>query len=127
VGPKPASGAQPTCFCHVGAQGSDPGNDVGHQVGADPPDYTRVDISNLKESRHLRVPGTAIDIDHIIHPPVIGISAAADNRHPCLDRQEHMRKLPFLTPKRDNGMVDRHAFTAGTPARAVVRRIWQWA
>ena len=107
------------------SSGSDSWNDVGHQVSADPPDYTRVDISHLKEGWHLRVPGAPVDIDDIGHPPIIGISAAADDRHPCLDRQEHRRQLPFFTLKRDNGMVNRHTFTASTSVLAVVGLSWQ--
>ena len=37
---------------------SDPWNDVSHQVGVDPVDDSRIDISDLEQGQHLWVPGT---------------------------------------------------------------------
>ena len=47
------------------------GDDVGDAVSADPPQHSRIDISDLKQGRHVRVSGIAIDVDHFSHPPVV--------------------------------------------------------
>lgn len=51
---------------------SDPWNDVGHKVGVDPIDDACIDIGHLKQGGDLRISGTAIDPDHIRHPPTEG-------------------------------------------------------
>ena len=79
---------------------------MGDEIGADPPDNPRIDISDLKQGRHVRVSGPAINVDHVCHPPVIGISASADDRHARFHRQEHRRKLPRQALERDNAMIN---------------------
>ena len=49
----------------------DPRNDVGDEVCADPPHCPVVHISYLEQGGHLRIPGTAINVEDISHPPVI--------------------------------------------------------
>ena len=73
-----------------------------------PPNDPCFDISNLKQGRRLWVPGAAIDIDRICHPPVIGISAAADDRHLHLHRQDNGGELTLWELRRSHGMADRH-------------------
>lgn len=65
---------------------SDPGNDVSDEVSVDPVDGPCVDISHLEQGRHLRVPGTTVDPDHIRHPPVAAVFD--DDRHPCFNAQK---------------------------------------
>jgi len=81
VGAQQASGAQPISFCHVGAQSSDPRHDVGHQVSVHPVDDAGFDISDLKQGWNLGVPSTAIDPDHVSHPPVFAVFN--DHGHTC--------------------------------------------
>ena len=65
--------------------------DVRHQIGVDPTD----NAGHLKEGRHLGVPGTTLNKDHVGHPPAFGLIRLADfwqvlhdHRHACFDRQE---------------------------------------
>ena len=55
------------------------GNNVGDKVNADPPNDTCIDISHLKQHRHYESPGTDINVDHVSHPAVVGIGAAAND------------------------------------------------
>ena len=57
---------------------SDPWDDVSHQVGVDPVDDASIDISHLKQGGDLRISGTAIDPDHIRHPPTEKFSGRHD-------------------------------------------------
>ena len=50
---------------------------MSHQVGVDPVDDACIDISDLEQGRHPGISGTAIDPDHVSHPPV----AAVFNNH----------------------------------------------
>jgi len=72
---------------------SDPWDDVGHKVSADPTNHPRVDISDLKQGRHLRIPGTPIDVDDICHPPIIRLITADNHGHPRLNAEEQRRRL----------------------------------
>ena len=60
---------------------------MGHKVGVDQVDDSRVDISDLKQGVHLRFPGTAIDPDHVRHPPVLPVFN--DHGHARTDVEEH--------------------------------------
>ena len=74
---------------------SDPWNDVGHKVGVDPIDDACIDIGHLKQGGDLRISGTAIDPDHIRHPPTEGIFQAATMPLPSIsitdDQWRHCR------------------------------------
>ena len=66
-----------------------------HQIGVNPTDSARIHIGHLKEGRHLGVPGTTLNKDHIGHPPAFGLirltstwQVLHDHRHACFDRQE---------------------------------------
>ena len=104
---------------------SGPRDDVGHEVSAYPPNNSRIDISDLKKGRHLWVPGAAINVDYVGHPPVVWIGAPTDDRHAGLHRQEHGRKPSIRTLERDNGMIDRHHAKTSTSVLAVVCPFWQ--
>ena len=60
-------------------------DDMGDEVSADPANDTCINLGDLKQGRHLGVPSTSIDVDHIRHPPVIRLTVAADHRHSHLD------------------------------------------
>lgn len=60
---------------------------MGHEVGVDPVDDSRIDISHLEEGGHLRVPGATIDPDQVRHPPVTAV--LNDQGHARLDVQKH--------------------------------------
>ena len=111
MGAQPASGAQPISFCHVGAQGSDPRNDVSREVSVDPGDDARVDIGYLEQGRDLRVPGTAIDPNHISHPPG-PIRVSDDHGHACFDVQKDGIRLWRCNGAR---MINRHIPLPNTP------------
>jgi len=104
---------------------SAPGNDVGDEISADPPDNSGVHISDLKQGRHLRVSRSSINVDHVCHPPIIGITVAADHRHARFDGQEYGCHFFLWSLERDHGMVDRHTNYASTPVLAMARRLWQ--
>lgn len=60
---------------------------MGAEVSVDPFDDAGVDIRYLEQGGHLRVPGTAIDPDHIRHPPVAAVFN--DHGHACFDVQKN--------------------------------------
>ena len=60
---------------------------MGDEGSVDPVDDARIDISDLKQRRHLRIPGAAIDPNHVRHPPVAAVFH--DDRHPSFDVEEH--------------------------------------
>ena len=71
-----------------GAQSSDPRTDVSHQVSVDPVDDAGIDISHLEQGWNLWVSGTAIDPNHISHPPGT-FRVSNDHGHACFDMQEN--------------------------------------
>ena len=87
-----------------GAQSSNSWNNVGHEVTVDPVDDSGIDVSHLENCRNLGVSGTAIDPNHISHPPG-SIRVSEDHGHSCFDVQENGIRL-----ERCNGacMINRH-------------------
>ena len=66
---------------------SNPWSDVRYKVGVDPVDDACIDVSHLEQRWNLWVSGTAIDPNHISHPPgTFGVSD--DHGHACFDVQE---------------------------------------
>ena len=68
--------------------GSDPWADVSYEVSVDPVDDACIDISHLEQRWNLGVSGTAIDPDHISHPPG-AFRVGDDHGHACFDVQEN--------------------------------------
>ena len=66
---------------------SDPWVEVSHQVSVDPVDDACIDISHLGHRWNLWVSGTAIDPNHISHPPRT-IRVSNDHGHSCFDVQK---------------------------------------
>ena len=66
---------------------SDPGIDLGHQVGVDSDDDTGIDISHLEQRWNLGVPDATIDPNHISHSPST-IHVSEDHGHACFDVQK---------------------------------------
>ena len=64
------------------------------KVGTGPPNYPCIHISDLEQGRHLRIPGTTIDVNHVSHPPVVGIAVLTDDCHSCLHPQEPFHRQP---------------------------------
>ena len=60
---------------------------MGHKVGVHPVDDAGVDVSHLKQGRHLQIPGATVDPDHVCHPPVLAV--VNDHRHPRPDVHEY--------------------------------------
>ena len=89
---------------------SDPWNDVSHQVSVDPVDDAGIDISDLKQGGHLRVPGAAVHPDHVRHPPG-PIRARDDHRHSRLHVQKDRIRLGRCNTAR---MINRHPFHVST-------------
>ena len=99
---------------------SDPRNDVSHKVGVDPVDDAGIDISDLKQGWRLRVPGSAIDPDHVRHPPDVVL--LDDHGHSSFDVEEDRIHLWRSDITR---MINRHSPSARTDALAVVHQFWQ--
>ena len=92
----------------------DPRNDVSHQVSIDPVDNAGVNIGHLEQRWSLWVPGTAIDPNHIGHPPS-PIRVSDDHGHSRLDMQkDRIRRGRCNTAQ----MINRHPFQASTNAQA---------
>ena len=64
-----------------------PGNDVAYKIGVDPVDDACIDISHLEQRWSLWVSGTAIDLDHVRHPPVAAVFN--NHGHSRTDVQKH--------------------------------------
>ena len=58
---------------------SDPRDDVGHKVSADPTNHPRGRHQRLETRSAPSDSGTPIDVDDICHPPIIRLHHAADN------------------------------------------------
>ena len=84
---------------------SDPWNDVIHQVSVDPVDNAGIDISDLEQRWNLWVSGSAIDPDHISHPPVLAV--LHDHGHPRTNVEKHRVRLWCCDTAR---MASRHSF-----------------
>ena len=62
----PIGRAQSISFCHVGAQSSDPWNNMSHEVGVDPVDDADVHVCHLKRYGYLRVL-RCVSVDDLSH------------------------------------------------------------
>ena len=60
---------------------------MSHEVGVDPVDDAGIDISHLEQRWNFWVPGTAIDLDHLRHPPG-PFRVSDDHGHACFDVKE---------------------------------------
>ena len=84
---------------------------MGHQVSVDPVDGAGIDVSHLKQRWNLWVPGTAIDPNHISHPPG-PIRVSDDHGHACFDVQKDGIRLWRCNGAR---MINRHIPLLNTP------------
>ena len=89
---------------------SDPGANVGNQVGVNPVDNAGINVSHLKQGGHLGIPGTAIDPDHICHPPG-PIRVGDDHRHSRHHVQKDRIRFGCCDAAR---VVNRHTSFAST-------------
>ena len=89
---------------------STPMDDVSHEVSVDPVDNARIDISDLKLGGHPGVSGTAIDPDHVRHPPG-PFRFGDDYGHARFDVQEDRVWLGCCNGTR---MINRHSFFDST-------------
>ena len=85
---------------------------MGDEVGVDPVDDARIDISDLEQRWSLGVSGTAIDPNHISHTPGT-IRVGDDHGHACVDVQENGIRLGRCNGAR---MISRHTTRTSTDA-----------
>ena len=109
-----AGGVGGAVSCLKDGKGLDPWNDVGHEVGVYPVDDAGIDISHLEQRWNLWVPGTAIDPNHISHPPGT-FSVSDDHCHACFDVQENRIRLGRCNSA---CMINRHTLCASTAVLA---------
>ena len=89
---------------------------MSHKVSIDPVDDSGIDVSHLEQRRDLWVPCSAIDPDHVCHPPG-AFRVGDDHGHACFDVQENWIRLG-----RSNGacMVNQRTNGASTDVLAQV-------
>ena len=61
------------------------------QIGVDPVDEAGVHVRHLKQGEHLRLPGAAIDPDHVRHPQ--DLPFFNDHGHARTDMEEHLIRI----------------------------------
>ena len=81
----------------VPTRASNPWNDVGHGIGANPVDDAGIGNSHMKPRRNPGVPRTTINRDHVRHAPG-PIRVIDDHGHSRLDAQETGSDLGVETP-----------------------------
>ena len=90
---------------------------MGHKIGVDPVDNAGVDIGHLEQRWSLGVPGTAIDPNHISHPPS-PIRVGDDHGHSRLDMQNDWIRRGRRNP---SPMLKRHNLCFSTAVLAQKR------
>jgi len=86
---------------------------MGDQIAVDPADHAGIHIRDLEHRPRLRIPGPALAVDHLTHPPVtvLGLTGhrvmTHDHGHAGLQAQEDRTRLRWQRLLR-RGVVNRH-------------------
>jgi len=84
-----------------------------HQIAVDPADQAGIHIRDLEHRPRFRVPGPALAVDHLTHPPVTVLGLAGhrvmthDHGHAGLQTEEHRTRFRGQRLLR-RGVVNRH-------------------
>ena len=67
---------------------------MGHQISIDPPDHTRVNISDLEEVVHGGITSSTAAVNNLTHPPILVSLFSGEEVMPDNDRHArfHVKK-----------------------------------